>query len=250
MYKLLIVDDEAEIRNGISQYFPWHEVGFEVVNQCENGKKALHYIEIHPVDVILCDIRMPVMSGLELAKQLHESKTNIKIIFLSGYRDFEYAKQALAYDVKNYIVKPTKFDELLQIFSELKVELDEASPHLSSIHSSHLTFNEKVITEIKSYVEENLHVATLEEAARRVHMNSYYVSKYFKEKTGQRFSDFVISMKMEKASKLLMDIHYKTYEVSEMVGYTNAKNFTRTFKKYYGKSPREFRNSQESNDYR
>jgi len=246
----LIVDDEAEIRNGISQYFPWHEIGFEVVDQCENGKQALQYIDNHAVDVVLCDIKMPIMSGLELAKLLYDRKSSIKILFLSGYRDFEYAKQALAYDVKNYIVKPTKFDELFKIFSELKVELDEASPNLGAELSSQLTFNEKVIAEIKSYVEENLHVATLEEAARRVHMNSYYVSKYFKEKTGQKFSDFIVSMKMEKASELLMDIHYKTYEVSEMVGYTNAKNFTRTFKKYYGKSPREFRNSQESNDYR
>jgi two-component system response regulator YesN len=71
-----------------------------------------------------------------------------------------------------------------------------------------------------------------------------YVSKYFKQKTGQNFSNYVIEVKMRKAAELISNFNYKTYEVSELMGYTNPKNFTRTFKSFYGKGPREYKNSQ------
>lgn len=247
MYKLLLVDDESEIRNGLSQYFPWDEVGFEIIGQCDNGRKALDFILANPVDAVLCDIRMPVMDGIEVARQLHERQASVKVVFLSGYRDFEYAKLALDYQVKNYIVKPTKFKELNRVFSALRLELDREAEAAGKRDPAPapLPFNDKIIAEIKSYVESCYRDATLEEAARRVHMNPFYVSKFFKEKTGQTFSDYVVSVRMKKAAELLMDIRYKTYEVSEMVGYSHAKNFTRTFKKFFGKSPKQFRNDGE-----
>lgn len=245
MYKLVLVDDEAEIRNGLSQYFPWHEVGFELIAQFDNGRKALDYMLVQPVDALLCDIRMPVMTGLEVAGELHRRGSKTKVIFLSGYKDFEIAKQAMAYEVKGYIVKPTKYKELFETFSALKLELDKTRAGEAGADKSEgaATFSEKVIATIKEYVETNYASATLEDAAALIHMNPYYVSKYFRDKTGQHFSNYLVEVKMKKAAELLMDIRYKTYEVSERVGYTQAKNFTRTFKKYYGISPREFRNS-------
>jgi two-component system response regulator YesN len=244
MYKLVLVDDEIEIRNGLSQYFPWHEVGFEIVAQFDNGRKALDYLLANPADALLCDIMMPVMTGLEVARELRSASCGIKIILLSGYKDFEFAKQALAYDVKGYIVKPTKYNELLDTFSAVKLELDKArADSAGQGKTESATCNEKVIAAIKDYVEQNYATATLEDAAALVHMNTYYVSKYFKDKTGQYFSEFLVEVKMKKAAELLMDIKYKTYEVSELIGYSQAKNFTRTFKKYYGKNPRQFRNN-------
>ncbi|HZG83685.1 response regulator transcription factor [Paenibacillus sp.] len=242
MYKLLLVDDEVEIRNGLSQYFPWSEIGFELVGQCENGKKALDFMAEKPVDVVLCDIMMPVLNGLEVAKSLYETKSPVKIIFLSGYKDFEYAKQALEYDVKGYIVKPTKYDELYAVFSKLKLELDEQRRTAEPEEADGAPYAQKVIAAVKAYAERHYQDATLEEAAARVHMNPFYLSKYFKEKTGQNFSDYIVSLRMTKAAELLMDIRYKTYEVSELVGYSHAKNFTRTFKKFHGVSPRDYRN--------
>lgn len=242
MYKLLIVDDEIEIRDGLSQYFPWHELEFEVVGKCENGKQAWDFIVTNQVDVILCDIRMPVMSGLELAQQIHAQKKKVTVVFLSGYRDFEYAKQALIYNVKNYILKPTKFDELFQVFTEIKMILDEASDKSMIDHSEQLSYNEKVIAAIKSYVQQNYRTASLEGASAVAHINPFYVSKFFKDHTGVNFSDYVVKIKMEKAAELLKDIQYKIYEISDMVGYSHAKNFSRTFKNFYGKSPSEYRN--------
>ena len=246
MYQLLIADDEFEIRNGLSQYFPWDELGFEIASLVENGSEVLDVVAKQPIDVILCDIQMPVMSGIDVARELHQQNSPVKIVFLSGYREFEYAQQALSYGVNSYIVKPTKYNELENVFRKLKIELDQSkgslSPSTNVPEEKESAAPETVIAKVKSYLEQNYREATLDDAARLVHMNPYYLSKYFKKKTGENFSDYLIRVKMEKAKEFLMDVNNRTYTISEMVGYSNVKNFTRTFRKYVGKSPREFRN--------
>lgn len=243
MYKLLIADDEAEIRNGLSHYFPWNEIGFEVVHQASNGKEVLQYIEEHQVDALLCDIQMPFMTGIEVAKEMFSNKSPIHLVFLSGYKEFDYAQQALQYGVKNYILKPTKYSELVKVFTQIKEELD-SEKSTPSDNEEELLIAGTIVTTIQAYVREHYKDATLEGVSRLVHMNPQYISKYFKEKTGENFSDFVVRVKMNKAAELLNDINYKVYEISEMIGYSNSKNFTRSFRKYFGKSPREFRNKE------
>ncbi len=256
MYKILIVDDEYEIRNGLFKYFPWNEVGFDVVGQAGNGKEALDFILNNCVDVVLSDIIMPVMSGVELAEELYKLNKGIKVIFLSVHKDFEYAKKALEYGVKNYIVKSTKYNELVSVFSKLKNELDQENNRQivgNNLNNKpqvvgELCYNEKIIAVIMKYVEHNLKDANLENAAEKVHMNVDYISRLFKQVTGQRFTDYVIMVKMKKAAQLLNNINYKTYEISEIVGYSNPKNFTRTFKSFFKKSPREYRNEVNTNE--
>lgn len=251
MYNLLIVDDEAETREALSSYFPWNEVGFQVVGQANNGREALRLIaEGERVDIVLTDIKMPVMSGVELAEQLYNHQRHIKMVFLSGYRDFEYAQQALHYRVKNYVLKPAKYHVLLDVFGKIKEEMDAeaaaekpgSEPAPNSAPSLGQGSESLIIQKIKEYVKTNYKDASLEEAARLVHMNANYLSFFFKQKTGQNFSDYLLQKKMETAVSLLRDVSYKTYEISEMVGYSNAKNFTRTFKSYYGLTPSEYRN--------
>jgi len=248
MYKVLIVDDEYEIRKGISNYFPWKETGFEVIGEAENGMEALKFIQKNHVDVVLSDIKMPVMTGIKLAQILYMQHNNIKIVFLSAYKDFEYAKKALTFGVSDYIVKPTKYKDLLNVFIKIKYELDleqlENKKNIVKITEDveHLHYHSKIIITIKNFTRNNYQSVTLNGVAEKVNMSPSYLSKYFKMKTGEKFSDYLLKVKMEKAKELLMDIKYKTYEVSELVGYSSPKNFTRTFKKYYGQSPRDFRN--------
>jgi len=246
MYKMFIADDEYEIRTGLANYFPWNQIGFEVVGTADDGFKTFNYIQQHPVDVLLCDIRMPVMSGIDLAKELHNYGAKVKIVLLSGYREFEYAQKALEYGVKSYIVKPTKYAEVVQIFSDLKKQLDVEAAEVTPDQDlgdglAGCNLLDEILGKIKLYIKMNYATATLEDAAKLVYMNPYYLSKYFKQKTGENFSDCLTRAKMQNAAKLLKNIAYKTYDVSALVGYTNPKNFARAFKKYYGRSPREFR---------
>lgn len=238
MYKLLIVDDEKETRTGLRNYFPWQEIGFEIAGEAENGSDALSIIENEHIDVVLSDIKMPIMNGVELACEIYRKRLPVKVVFLSGHKEFEYAQQALIYGVRNYIIKPTKYDELVEIFKTLGQELNNANVKEISESS---TVEHKLIVAVRQYIDKHLPTASLEGAAEQVFMTPQYLSKFFKEKTGQNYSDFLLAKRMKKAKELLDDYQYKIYQVSELVGYANSNNFTRAFSKYYGKSPREAR---------
>jgi two-component system, response regulator YesN len=241
MYKLLITEDEYEIRNGLCNFFPWKAIGFEVVGQAENGKQAFDFIQVHNVDVILCDIIMPIMSGLELVDLLREKKHKTKVIFFSAHKDFEYAQKALEYGVKSYILKSTNFNELIRVFSKIKSELDSENTEDKILLENNMNFNEKIISAIKKYVEDHYKDVTLEDLTKQINMNPDYISKFFKKNTGTNFSDYLTEIKMIKASEFLDNVQFKTYEISDLVGYSNSFNFTRAFKNYYGISPRDYR---------
>lgn len=125
MYRILLVDDEALIREGVSENIQWGKHGYELAGSCENGKEALEFIEKHQVDVVLTDICMPYLDGLQLSEKLGEKYPAIKIIILSGYDDFEYAKRAIRYGVKEYLLKPITAHEMSQVLNELKKEMDK-----------------------------------------------------------------------------------------------------------------------------
>ncbi len=242
MYKLLITEDEYEIRNGLCNFFPWKALGFEVVGQAENGRQAFEFVRSNAVDVILCDIIMPIMSGIELANLLSEEKFKTKVIFFSAHKDFEYAQKALEYGVKSYILKSTNYNELIRVFEKIKSELDGENASDKTRPENNLNYNEKIISAIKKYVEEHYKDASLEELTKKVNMSPDYISKFFKKNTGMNFSDYLTEVRMIKASEFLDDIRFKTYEISDMVGYSNSFNFTRAFKNYFGMNPRDYRN--------
>ncbi|MCD9023726.1 response regulator transcription factor [Cohnella silvisoli] len=113
MFKVLLVDDEMYVRRGLRNLIDWHESGFEIVDEADNGADALRLIEEIRPDLVITDIRMPVLSGLELIGQVNETgRFNIPFIILSGYGDFKYAQQAVRYNVHDYILKPVDEDEL------------------------------------------------------------------------------------------------------------------------------------------
>lgn len=125
MYQLLIVDDEEDIRRGMARGIPWEQWGFLVTGQAENGEEAVRLVEEKKPDVVLSDIRMPKMDGIELMQYLHENNPEIKIIILSGYNDVEYLNMAIRNQVTEYLLKPTDIDEFEALFHRLKKTLDE-----------------------------------------------------------------------------------------------------------------------------
>ncbi|HHU71245.1 MAG TPA: response regulator, partial [Clostridiales bacterium] len=111
MIKVMIVDDERNIREGIIHLINWRELGCEVVHSCNNGSTALSYLEGNPVDIVVTDIKMPIMDGLDLSKRISE-KYMAKVIILTAYSDFALAKQAIKYNVSDFIIKNDFIEEL------------------------------------------------------------------------------------------------------------------------------------------
>lgn len=125
MYKVLLVDDEILIRERISRKIPWEGLGFELAGTCENGREAIAFIEREPVSLILTDICMPYVDGLELAKYVYENAKNTKVAIITGYEEFEYAKKALEYHVFSYILKPVTSEELIENLIEIYKILED-----------------------------------------------------------------------------------------------------------------------------
>ncbi len=124
MYKLMIVEDEEIIRQGLLNGIPWTDLGFEVTAQASTGAEALDQLRLDPPDAILTDVRMPVMSGLELAEQVHQHYSEIKVLILSGYSDFKLLQSAMKNRVWDYLLKPTDIDIILETFQRLRETLD------------------------------------------------------------------------------------------------------------------------------
>ncbi|MCI8506316.1 MAG: response regulator [Lachnospiraceae bacterium] len=124
LYKIMIVDDEEEVRKAIVKKMDWESLGFEVVADAENGMEALEKAETLELDVILTDIKMPFMDGLELGRILQEKHSPIKLILFSGFDEFEYAKEAIRLNVMEYVLKPVNAEELCGVLTRVKEELD------------------------------------------------------------------------------------------------------------------------------
>ena len=244
--RLIVVDDEPAICSGLVDLFPWDSLGYTAVGQFSNGKMALDYLRGNPVDAVLTDIRMPVMDGIALAKAIYEEKPQIMIVFLSSYTDFEYARQGLLHGVRDYIVKPVKYQVLIDTFSRLY----ESATSQESVtipaepeenHPLYQGYYPEIVSSVKSYIEEHLATASLETVAAAVGFSPNYISRVFHKHAKISFSEYLLSVRMKRAASLLCNINVKLYEVSQMVGYDNQKSFSRAFYQYYGTTPSEFR---------
>ena len=125
MFKLVIVEDEDHIRHSLECFIPWENIGFQVVGTFSDGADALAYLLDNPCDVVMTDILMSRMSGLEMLRRLHKVHPQIKTVILSGHSEFTYAQEAIEYGVAHYLVKPVDEDELITVFQGLKLQLDE-----------------------------------------------------------------------------------------------------------------------------
>ena len=125
LYRIILVDDEEEVRQSIIRKIDWTGAGFCVVGDAENGEEALEKVEALEPDLILTDIRMPFMDGLSLAERVRQKYPSVKIVIFSGYDDFDYAKQAIKLNVTEYILKPVNVEELTAILKRIKSNLDD-----------------------------------------------------------------------------------------------------------------------------
>lgn len=142
MYRLLIVDDEEDIRRGMARGIPWEEWGFQVIGQAENGEEAVGLIEAFRPDVVLSDIKMPKMDGIELMQYLHVNEPETRIIILSGYNDVKYLSMAIKNQVTEYLLKPTDIDEFEALFHRLKAELDEEKRQRQELEDAKASLHE------------------------------------------------------------------------------------------------------------
>ena len=235
MYQLIIVDDEVTIAEGVANLFPWREIGFAAKAFCDSTE-AMKYIQNNHVDLVMSDIEMPQINGLELARQV--SKKGTKVVIISSHQNYEYFRAAIQLNVVDYLLKPLKSADIISCFEKIKQELDRKN-HVEQEQPK--GYYEKILVEVKSYTEEHFQEASLEEAAVRVNLSASYLSRILKEKCDFGFAEYLLQIRMEKAAAMLQDLQYKTYDIAYYVGYDNPKSFSHAFKNYYGVTPMDYR---------
>ncbi len=242
MYTMIVVDDEQEIRRGFCTYFPWKELGFSIVADFRSAQQADEYLKTHAVDVVVTDIRMQGMNGLELIEAMRARGQQTHAVIISGYRDFEYARQAMRLGVRYYIVKPMKFAQVSEVFLMLHNELASGGTAPGSNGGDDAAGEEnQIVRRVKDYVHQHYEDATLEQAASSVRMSPYYLSSYFHQQTGEKFIDYLTRARMKEAARLLLNSCLRIHEIASLVGYTTSNSFARAFRQFYEQSPKEYR---------
>ena len=244
------MDDEPKIRKGLFKLLESQE-GFQVTGVFEDVRTALKALYELEADVIITDIKMPEVSGLELIRQIRERNLNIRIIILSGYSNFSYAQKAIELGVTRYLLKPTDPRELLSVLRELEQELfpeshgkEEMQDH--SAEGENEVGNLLVLKAIQYIAVHYGGRITLKDMAGELHLSPNYLCELFKRHTGKNLMEYVTEYRMQKAKSYLNHVEYKVADVAEMVGYKEAKYFSSAFKKEYGITPLEYRNRRQS----
>lgn len=242
MYKMIIIDDDAEASTSLGNYFPWEENDFTVVEKFYDGYTAYNYLQQNQVDFILSDIKMPGMDGIELAKKLSGQNRKEIIVFVSAYRDFEYARKALEYGVCYYFLKPFTYREIKEKLEHIKALIQKRQNQTEAANESGDNINEKQISKMKEYINDNYRYADLVSVAGFIGMNSSYLSRFFKEKTGENITTYITRIRMQQALLLLQNEQVKNiYAICEKVGYSNPISFSKAFLRQYGVTPMEYR---------
>lgn len=255
MYKVMLVDDEPIIVEGLSRSIPWERWNCEIVATAHDGVEGKRLIEEKRPDIIFMDICMPEMDGLQMIAAINSQFPDLEVSVLTGYRDFEYAQTAIRLGVTRFLLKPSNMDELeesieamcanlkkkgitgKEIVSRDGVNEQEAEPKHESVSSSFIVKN------ALHYIEENYtQKLTLGEVAEKTYVSQWHLSKLLNRHTGQSFSDILNHVRIEHAKELLKDPALRIGDISEQVGFLDLAHFSRVFKKQEGVSANEYRN--------
>lgn len=267
MIRLLIADDEKLEREALAEMVTRrfeHEV---VLEMAENGRKAADTAVLWGADLILMDIEMPGMSGLDAARAILSQRPACRVIFVTAYSLFQYAHEAVHLGACDYLLKPVDPDELeasirramRQIEAERKLEeLAKATPLPEPEDSSEYDSGEVettvtpeegensqtalVMAHVRRYLEDNyMFDLSLDSVGEILHISPAYLSAQFKKYQKMNFLDCLTELRINAAKELLADPFRSSAEVASMVGYEDASYFARAFKKRTGMTPTQYR---------
>ncbi|MFL0250984.1 response regulator [Clostridium neuense] len=243
-YKLIVVEDEHLIRRNIIKKINSLSLPFEIIGEASNGEIAISLIEQLCPPVIITDIKMPQLDGLQLIKYLHKNHPHTKTIVLSGYDDFSYAQTALKYGVKDFLLKPIKLNELSAALQNILVILESEDKEISSFAIDHNNLKPENLSQLlENYLLNNYATITsITEVSQKFGFTNEYLSKIFKKYTGVTPLKYITRIRINEAKQLLInqpDLEIK--EIGELIGYKDAFYFSRVFKSNVGVYPSDYR---------
>ena len=256
MLKVLIVEDEAIIRRGLELAIDWTGMGCVVTGVAADGEEGLKLISEKKPDIVLADIRMPKLSGLEMIEKALQ-KDSFYSIVLTSYSEFDLAKEAIHIGVTDYLLKPVDEDELKGTIDKIREKISEKDEMkkieefagdkvlsadsdwkiIKTAESSEDTYVNMVYKIIKENYSDEL---SIRDVAEELKVSPSFLSRRLKQNLDTTFVDILNQYRIKSALKLLSEGKMRIYEVSDAVGFNEYKHFSSVFKKYLGVSPGEF----------
>lgn len=237
MWKVMIADDESYMLEAMEKLIDWKKMDCDLVFRATNGEELLEEVIKNPPDIIITDIKMPLINGIEVAKYVYEHMLPTKVIILSAYADFEYAQEAIKYDACGYIIKTSVIEMLPEMIQKA---IRKLSPPAELEKENAEEYTDDIFGRLQKYITEHyMEKLNLAQISNQLHANGSYLSRLYKTKTGQNLFDVINKMKLEKA-KEYMSGGKRIYEIAQMVGFDDVSYFSRVFRKYEGCSPREY----------
>lgn len=237
--KLLIADDEDTIRNGIAKYIQLHTDRFDKIYLASNGQEAVDIIFRDKPDIMFLDVQMPLLDGIEVMQEAKHADILPYTMILSAYDEFKYCQQALRLGAKEYLLKPVRSSDILQMVNRAADELFGSAEELRI----DLTEEKNRSVELaKEYIEEHYYENLMQvDVAQRVGISAGYLSTLFQKQLSIGFVDYLNEIRIEHACTYLRQSYLKTYEIAYKVGFKDEKYFSKVFKKIKGQSPSEYR---------
>ena len=247
MWKVLAADDEAYIREALKKLINWEKMNCVLIDVVDDGQELINKIEEEEPDIVITDIQMPEVNGMDVCKYLYETYPETQVIILTAYSDFSYAKTAIKYSICGYVLKVSIMDELPDAIEKAIGNLNQLKREIEK-NEKDLLEQLSLIQQIDHYIEQNYKKKlSLDDIAEALHINSSYLSRVYKLKKGKNLFDNILNLRIEAAKDYLINTDMRTYEISELVGVEDASYFSKMFKKITGLSPKEYR-KQEGNE--
>lgn len=246
-YTIVVAEDEELLLNNLVQKIEKTNLGFSVVGTAQTGTDAYTLVVDLSPDLLITDIKMPIMNGIELLSKVHDHYPMTKFIITSGFSDFEYAKSAIHLQVSDYLLKPIDPEELHDALNKIKSELEIQRKKYSDIFNVDMTLHspEQIAEELKNYLIHNYNIdINLNLIATNMNYSPSYLTKIFQQAYHTTPSKYIITLRISNAK------HYLTHnpelsirQIGELVGYQDQGYFSRIFKKQTGMSPFDYRDS-------
>lgn len=244
MIRVVIVEDEYYVRKGLIQTFDWAALNCQVVGEAANGREGIEIVEsLHP-DLVIADIEMPVIDGLEMVKRLRGKQCRAEFLFLTAHQKFQYIHSALQLEAVDYLLKPFRYEDLADCIRKVKLRLHKMDEETSrtvllteeEVQAKNLYIRQAIAFVHDHYAQE----CSVTDVAEKLNISEAYFCRLFKKETGYTFVRYLTHYRIHVAAGLLASLPMKVNEAAEQVGFPDANYFSSTFRRIMGVTPSEY----------
>ncbi len=240
--RMIVVEDEQRSREGLCRLLAALPGGHELIGQASNGSAALDLILRLKPDVVFTDVKMPIMDGISLIASVRSYDMKTEFVITSGYADFEFARQSIALDVADYLIKPVTREDVIRVLERVERRLKGGKTKApeSRLRSKYPEAHPTVLKSLD--ILENAYAGKMNQRdlAAELGVSPEYFSYLFSRNVGMTFSEFLRRLRVEKAQELYASGECPKQEVPYAVGFSDAKYFAQVFKSVTGESPAEY----------